>query len=154
MSKPEIFRRCSSCGASFRTSALFCPQCGNATTIGTEQASAADDERMAPAKNDHETTSGRGVNLDTVPDISADTSAVGAVPFNPSRAYGARVQQARTAARDALEDKVRPRIDKIRKASSVVLDEAAYDPGIRFLLIVGVLFVLFLVLLFLSKWLG
>ena len=32
MSKPEIFRRCTSCGASFSSGALFCPQCGSATT--------------------------------------------------------------------------------------------------------------------------
>ena len=50
--------------------------------------------------------------------------------------------------------RMRPRVDKLRRVSSVVLDEAAYDPSVRFVLVVGVLFVLFLVLLLLSKWIG
>src|ERR1700687_5113734 len=140
MSEPEIFRRCSSCGASFSTNALFCPQCGNATRMRTEPASASDEERIATAKKDHETTEAGVVNPVAAPDTSANTSAVGAVPFNASRDFGGRVQQVRTAARDAIDDKVKPRVDKIRKASSVVLDEAAY-PGVRFFLVVGLLFV-------------
>ena len=66
-----------------------------------------------------------------------------------------KTQRAPTSAgREMLERRVKPRVDKLRHASSVVLDEAAYDPSVRFVLVVGVLFVLFLVLLLLSKWLG
>jgi len=119
--------------------------------MGTEQASVSNEERMGVAKNDHETTVASVVNPVAVPDISGDTGAVGAVSFKANRDSGGRVEQVRTAARDAIDDKVKPRVDKIRKASSVVLDEAAY-PGVRFFLVVGVLFVVFLVLLFLSKW--
>jgi hypothetical protein len=58
----------------------------------------------------------------------------------------------RTTTRGALKNKVKPGIAKVRKASTIGLDEAAADSGLRFLLVVAVLFVLFLVLLFLSKW--
>ncbi len=49
---------------------------------------------------------------------------------------------------------VRGRVDKLRRVSSVVIDQAAYDPSLRFLLVAAVLFVVFIVLLILSKVLG
>ena len=42
-------------------------------------------------------------------------------------------------------------VQKLRKVSSVVLDQAAYDPSVRFLLVAAVLFILFLFLLIMSK---
>lgn len=54
----------------------------------------------------------------------------------------------------APEAGVRGRVEKLRKVSSVVLDQAAYDPSLRFLLVAAALFLLFLVLLMLSKVLG
>lgn len=53
-----------------------------------------------------------------------------------------------------VADNVRERVEKIRHVSSVVIDQAAYDPSLRFLLVAAVLFVLFLVLLILSKVIG
>jgi len=49
---------------------------------------------------------------------------------------------------------VRERVEKIRHVSSVVIDQAAYDPSLRFILVAAVLFVVFLVLLILSKVIG
>ena len=53
-----------------------------------------------------------------------------------------------------VADGVRGRVDKFRKVSSIMIDQAAYDPSLRFLLVAAVLFVLFLVLLILSKVIG
>jgi hypothetical protein len=49
---------------------------------------------------------------------------------------------------------VKARVEKLRHVSSVVIDQAAYDPSIRFLLVAAAFFILFLVLLFLSKVIG
>ena len=49
---------------------------------------------------------------------------------------------------------VRGRVEHIRKVSSVMIDQAAYDPSLRFLLVAAGLFILFLVLLILSKVIG
>jgi uncharacterized membrane protein YvbJ len=49
---------------------------------------------------------------------------------------------------------VRDRVEKLRKVSSMVIDQAAYDPSLRFLLVAAALFLLFLVLLILSKVIG
>ena len=46
------------------------------------------------------------------------------------------------------------RVDKIRKVSSVMIDQAAYDPSLRFLLVAGALFVIFVILMIVSKVLG
>ena len=49
---------------------------------------------------------------------------------------------------------VKARVEKLRHVSSVVIDQAAYDPSLRFLLVAAVFFILFLVLLILSKVIG
>jgi hypothetical protein len=80
----------------------------------------------------------------------------GAVSAGSSAEHHSKVSvhRATAAARDVFEDNVLARVEKLRHVSSVVLDEAGYDPSLRFVLVAVVLFVLFLVLLFLSKWLG
>ena len=49
---------------------------------------------------------------------------------------------------------VKARVEKIRLVSSVMIDQAAYDPSLRFLLVAAAFFILFLVLLILSKVIG
>jgi hypothetical protein len=58
------------------------------------------------------------------------------------------------AARSGVAENVRERVEKIRHVSSVVIDQAAYDPSLRFLLVAAALFVLFIVLVILSKLVG
>ncbi|HJS24958.1 MAG TPA: zinc-ribbon domain-containing protein [Pyrinomonadaceae bacterium] len=112
MSEPEIARRCSSCGASVRQRAMFCPQCGNPVS-----------QSQAPVTT---------ATTPLIPETIIET------------APAAKVH----------EDGVRSRVEKLRKVSSVVIDQAAYDPSLRFLLVAAVLFLLFLVLLILSKVIG
>jgi len=63
------------------------------------------------------------------------------------------LHRASTATREALADNVK-RVEKIRHVSSVVLGEATYDPSLRFVLVAVGIFVVFLVLLLLSKVMG
>jgi len=51
-------------------------------------------------------------------------------------------------------DGVKGRVEKLRHVSSVVIDQAAYDPSLRFLLVAAAFFILFLVLLIMSKVIG
>ena len=112
MSEPEIARRCTSCGASVRQRAMFCPQCGNPIS-----------EAQTPA-------------------------ATSATPLIPETIV-------ETAPAPKVHDEgVRGRVEKLRKVSSVMIDQAAYDPSLRFLLVAAVLFLVFLVLLILSKVIG
>jgi predicted amidophosphoribosyltransferase len=49
---------------------------------------------------------------------------------------------------------VKARVEKLRHVSSVLVDQAAYDPSLRFLLVAAAFFILFLVLLILSNVIG
>lgn len=65
-----------------------------------------------------------------------------------------RRHRVKVAARDAVEGKIAPRVEKLRQASTIMLDEAADDPGLRFVLIAALLVILSLGLLLLSQMLG
>jgi hypothetical protein len=53
-----------------------------------------------------------------------------------------------------VAENVRERVEKIRHVSSIVIDQAAYDPSLRFLLVAAGLFLVSLLLLILSKMIG
>jgi hypothetical protein len=63
------------------------------------------------------------------------------------------IQRAATRARDVEGDVVQ-RVQKVRKISSVVLDEAGYDPSLRFLLVAVGLLLLFVLLMVLNRVIG
>ena len=63
------------------------------------------------------------------------------------------LHRASTAARGAIEHNVR-RVEKVQHVSAVVLEEASSDPSLRFVLVALGLFVLFIILLVLSKVMG
>ena len=50
----------------------------------------------------------------------------------------------------AVGEKVRPRVERLREASVVVFDEAAEDPGTRFVVVAVALFVVFLLIILFS----
>ncbi|MDX6611890.1 MAG: zinc-ribbon domain [Blastocatellia bacterium] len=198
MPEPEISHRCTSCGASVRGHALFCPQCGypltqtpktvSETADGEASATPAADISPALAADIPEAVKGGAPVEDSassevktptvgepevapnetadptegsVPELKAEVQSGNAAIDDRRRPVAStalaanrartKIKQATTAARDKIEDNVRPRVDKIRQASSVVLEEANYDPSVRFILVAGVLFVLFVVLLIISK---
>lgn len=139
MSEPEIARRCTQCGVSVRQHAMFCPQCGNPI------------KQSAPTSISLSDTIVDTAPPDTLrPDLAATQplSAVMPPPSEPDRP----VRPA--AVHKPAEHGVRGRVEQIRKVSSVVIDQAAYDPSLRFLLVAAAFFILFLVLLILSKVIG
>jgi hypothetical protein len=169
MSQPEIFRRCAHCGASSKPGELFCAQCGNALltdklvtekteqpagqnslTLERDQAAAKQEELETTDSNPILQSSESGISDDAAP--SSNQAGAAAVNATLGQNPGLASQRVGLAARSGMADRGKPRLEKPRRVSSVVLDEAAYDPGIRFILVVGVLFVLFIVLLLLSKW--
>lgn len=71
-------------------------------------------------------------------------------PTAPTQALHSTTPSALTG----VADNVRDRVEKIKHVSTVMIDQASYDPSLRFLLVAGVIFVLFLILLILSKMIG
>jgi hypothetical protein len=165
MTEPEIARRCPSCGASIRVQAFFCPQCGKELTQPKSG------PKNSPEPGD--TVSIENLFDDTIPiiRITSDDSADAPErksPRPPAPAktdprkeigqrergdVGARIQRATSRARD-VEGDVIHRVQKLREISSVVMEEASYDPSLRFVLVAAALFALFLVILILNKLIG
>ena len=131
MSEPEIARRCPHCGVSLRQSAIYCPQCGEHLAD-----QAAEQKAEPPAAEGSQ---------------AAPTQALQQTPPTP-QTTAARV--CNPAAHASEKAGVRERVEKIKYVSSVMIDQAAYDPSLRFLLVAAVLFVLFLILVILSKVIG
>ena len=162
MAKPEIARRCPVCGASIREAAVFCPHCGaelsrqnldekQTTSVVTtplvvlspEQDEAEPEgHRAEPDEDKPEPIEGAATPAQKTP---ADKAPVGKVRD--------KIQRATTLARD-VEGDVLHRVQKVRQISSVVLDEAGYDPSLRFVLVAAALFLLFLLVLLLNKLIG
>lgn len=131
-----------------RPPALFCPECGSALTLpeakrdNSEGAAepVADPPEPAPAEPE------------TPPKRRTTAKAAGIM-----RQGGERTRQtlhrASNVARGAIEDNVK-RVEKIHHVSTVMIEEATYDPSLRFVLVALGLFVVFVVLLVLSKVMG
>jgi uncharacterized Zn finger protein (UPF0148 family) len=76
------------------------------------------------------------------------------VAENPAPLISSKTVVAETSEKTGVAGNVRERVEKIKHVSSVMIDQAAYDPSLRFLLVAAVLFVLFLILVILSKVIG
>ena len=114
---------------------MFCPQCGNPIVIQET----TDDGPSAQTQALH--------TVSTVDDESPSQHT----PTAPTQAIHPPPEP---APHPSVVENVRERVEKIRHVSSVVIDQAAYDPSLRFLLVAALLFLLFVVLVILSKVVG
>jgi predicted RNA-binding Zn-ribbon protein involved in translation (DUF1610 family) len=157
MPDPQIARRCRSCGASIRVRASFCPQCGKELSAKSDanRAKIAGVAKPVPATPD--ITANSSSEEPTQPSKAEKTAVTPpAGPNSPSprkqpmQATVGMVHNPRPRKRPVIEEDGLNRIETFRQISSVI-DEATYDPSLRFVLVAAVLFVLFLFLLLLSE---
>ena len=175
MVDPEIARRCRSCGASIRTRGSFCPQCGKPTTEST--AEEPEGREVAQTEEVFDAAETVSVDLSGLPtaDLTDYPPLAETVPLHPIPAIERSVvqeserltvplSQAPPAAATPRVDGARPRpvreavggdvkrgLGKVREISTVVIEEASYDPSARFVLVAAVLFILFLIIVLLSE---
>jgi predicted RNA-binding Zn-ribbon protein involved in translation (DUF1610 family) len=149
MSEPEIDRRCKVCGAAVRPRSVFCPQCGQEVNSRAKATEATAVVEASEAVVDFAETQ----PLTAIPELSKAEPLTRSVPEPVSLTNNPNMKKSSNVAR-APEGNVLGRVGKLRKVSSVVIDQAAYDPSLRFLLVAACLFLLFIVLLILSKVLG
>jgi hypothetical protein len=166
---PEISRRCLSCGAAVRAGSQFCQQCGKALAVestppteerepapaeewtpptkefaafvqspGVAEAQAAPAEQVPVAPSD--------VGVEAVPSalVVDEPESLEEAPEDAGRAGDLRGRVAR------VREGTRARVGRMREEAIVVLEETPDDSGLRFVLAAAALFVVFLVLLFLS----
>jgi len=181
--QPEISLRCASCGASIRERAMFCPECGKALAPAESVAPLANASQNAEQSSAGKMPS-PAVAASTTPKTVKDKesqpagSLVGPAaeaettntkpmmrerqtdqPVEPGSKPGTRertrerLHRASSIARGALEDNVK-RVEKIHHVSTAMIEEATYDPSLRFVLVALGLFVVFVILLVLSKVMG
>jgi hypothetical protein len=165
---PEIARRCTVCGASIRQRAAFCPQCGQPLTnqLDAEKADTqllsekADTQLLSepPTEKQKSLTdfeSAPTVALNKKDIESAPTVALSRAEIEASRRRRAgQTSKLKPGRVGTHAENVREQVEKIRKVSHVVLDQAAYDPSVRFLLVAAAFLVLFVVLLIANRVLG
>lgn len=184
--EPEIARRCKACGASVRSRAGYCPQCGaslnpqesnpaSALAATVESTPERAEPVMEPAANGPGILTNESAMAATAPVLAATSEenahAALATDENhvedqsgetdgslatdgaaaPAASAPTRRHRVKVAARDAVEGKIAPRVEKLRHASTVMLDEAADDPGLRFVLVAALLIIFSLALLLLSQ---
>lgn len=175
MVDPEISRRCRFCGASIRVRGAFCPQCGKpaaepqdeeldgAIAVKTDEVFDAPEtvsvDLSAPPTAD--LTSNHPALAETVPlypipeidrsGLRPDERPTVPLSATPHLAAVTPEEARPRHLREPLAGDVRKGLEKVREISTVVLEEASYDPSARFVLIAAVLFILFLVILLLSE---
>src|SRR5262249_40008254 len=142
--QPEILHRCSSCGAAIRDfddRVLFCPECGTALTPSQKKQSDAGRQSTQKRISDQSGEAGTAkANVAETPKSQADEAAEKALAPPDGTRQGARertrerLQRASNVARGAIEDNVK-RVEKIHHVSTVVFEEAHYDPSLRFVLV-------------------
>jgi hypothetical protein len=162
MAKPEIARRCPVCGASIREASLFCPQCGEELAQQNLDGKPTTSVITTPLvdslpTHDEADPEGHRADYDEEKLEPIEDAAIPAQKTPTAKAPAGKVrnkiQRATTLARDGGGDMIH-RVQKVRQISSVVLDEAGYDPSLRFVLVAAALFLLFLVVLVLNKLIG
>jgi uncharacterized Zn finger protein (UPF0148 family) len=171
--EPEISHRCPACGVAVRGTSLFCPQCGkplkaNATSGGGKSAEVTEatarakpdtglnTSALAPSPNLAETMPGKDALKPDAAVVENKLPTVGTtVPLSREVEERAARQRATPVAYDGAEGKkIAPRVEKLRHASSAMLEEASSDPSLRFVLVAIVVFLLTLLLLLLNHLLG
>ena len=159
MAEPKIFRRCPFCGASIRDNAFFCPQCGLQLQRGSEDETAALHDTQDIARDVTLTEADFQARLPVEPKsppppVTPTLDPPAVKPAQRAKAeVGARIQRATDKAR-GVEENVGKRVQKFREISSVVIDEAGYDPSLRFVLVAVVLFILFVLIVLLNKFIA
>ena len=160
---PEISHRCPACGASIRDlgeGILFCPECGKplAASHKSERGEDEHHEAQEPVSVDVSSAANAKTEGDK-PLIDSPATREKASDRPEDQRATARertretLQRASQRTRGAIEGNVK-RVEKIHHVSSVVLEEASYDPSLRFVLVALGLFLLFVILLVLSKVMG
>ena len=162
MPEPEISRRCPACGASIRDKAFFCPQCGRQLQQGNENETAALHDTHDIIRDVTLTEADfQAQPKPKIPPVVVAPPTQPAQPAKPKKQQarrakgevGARIQRATDKAR-GVEENVAQRVQKFREISSVVIDEAGYDPSLRFVLVAAILFVLFVLIVILNKFIA
>ena len=143
---------------------MFCPECGKPLVEAKQATEPSEPEVVAMKTSPNEIPAEAVVTAPSSPDPPLTASSDSVDPDKAAtRADGARhgarqrtrdtLHRASNVARGAIEDNVK-RVEKIHHVSTVMFEEAHYDPSLRSVLVAVGLFLVFVLLLVLSKVMG
>ena len=144
---------------------MFCPECGKPLTPvanPTERSATAEEPAQTVADTKTEGVADQKVQAPPAPAVAAeperapnksDKLAETEAPHSARERAREGLHRASSVARGAFEDNVK-RVEKIHHVSTAMIEEAHYDSSLRFVLVALGLFVIFIVLLVLSKVMG
>jgi hypothetical protein len=145
---------------------VFCPECGKPLKASSAKIDAVGEAAESPARRRADgvgtapamtTSSIPGEPAQELPaqDALGENPSLAESNISPASEVLASSKRPRiTAARDAAQGKIAPRVEKLRQASNVMLEEASYDPSLRFVLVALAIFLLSLLILLLNHLLG
>lgn len=112
-------------------------------------------ERESPAAREEELSSGaRAPQSPGHEESGAEAAELAASPPSSQAETRGRIGRRAVTVGASVGQNLRPRVERLREASTVVFDEATDDPGLRFVIIAAVLFLLFLFIFLFSYILG
>jgi hypothetical protein len=110
---------------------------------------------LAPSSSATDPAPGKEALKSEASHVDERAAAVGATrPLDRAVEERSSRQRVMAVGSDGTEGKIAPRVEKLRQASSAMLEEASSDPGLRFVLVAIVIFLLSLLLLLLNHLLG
>ena len=164
--------------------ALFCSECGKPVSLKIKNSEDAEAGEISTAKVDtspaadieeapvdapltepvpasEAPTAVPNIDRELAAKAKAPAKADESVATHPAARRGDKTRErlhragevARGVTRGVIEEPAK-RVEKIRHVSTVMIEEASYDPSLRFVLVALALFVVFIVLLVLSKVMG
>lgn len=114
---------------------------------------AREDVRSSVAASNASQSFGREESIAESGNVAESATAGTTKPAAQGETRG-RIGRRAASVGASVGETVRPRVEKLREASTVVFDEATDDPGLRFVIVAAVLFLLFLFILLFSYILG
>ena len=141
---------------------MFCPECGKPLATATQNPPVA--RQPSPEVAEPVADGADHKPAPALADAATESAEAGAVKASKTHRAADMVRhggektretlhRASSVARGAIEDNVK-RVEKIHHVSTVMLEEAHYDPSLRFVLVALGLFIVFIILLILSKVMG
>jgi len=151
MAEVETGRLCPTCGTSFQERAFFCPECGGelpdqASENGPSEPSELTDGPVIESALENEAKIESAPESDGLPD-----QYEGANDTSPGNVESAPANLPEESRLGAGLHRATAGVEKLRRVSSDFIDQAAYDPSLRFLAVAAFLFLLFLAIVVLSK---
>lgn len=161
MSNPEISRRCPACGAAARARAEFCPQCGRslrenvsrAAPVAASPSSPAAPEPFASPQDQPGDVAVPQLNKANESTTISDTSER-KTDVPAAREQGEAILASHRASPRRRVSVVKESGARLRESSADLLNDAADDASLRFVLVAIVLFILFLFFLLLNNLVG